>query len=110
MVLGLRTRPEHRAPSRGGPGRGVVEEAPAATAREEKRGREERGRMSGWVGFRGFHILHPRCAPAVEGPKRRTREGGVNGSQEKFYSRIRPMNPISLVHLRKLLLPSPRSH
>jgi hypothetical protein len=46
-----------------------------------------------------------------EGPIRRTREGGgVNGSRQKFYSRIRPMNPISLVHLHKLLLPSPRSH
>jgi hypothetical protein len=49
MGLGLRTRSGHRAPSRGGPGRGVVEEAPAAEearvseAAEERRGREEWG-------------------------------------------------------------------
>jgi hypothetical protein len=30
MGQGLRTRPGRRAPSRGGPGRGVIEEAPAA--------------------------------------------------------------------------------
>jgi hypothetical protein len=73
MGLGLRTRPGRRVPSRGRPGRGVVEEAPAAEearvseAAEERRGREERGKMSGWVGFGGFHIPHPRCAPAVGG-------------------------------------------
>jgi hypothetical protein len=39
-------------------------------------------------------------------PERR----GVYGSREKFYSKTRPINPISLVHLHKLLLPSPRSH
>jgi hypothetical protein len=32
------------------------------------------------------------------------------GVDKKIYSRIQPMNPISLVHLHKLLLPSPRSH
>jgi hypothetical protein len=36
--------------------------------------------------------------------------GVVNGSRKKFYSRIQPMNPISLVHLCKLLLPSSCSH
>jgi hypothetical protein len=47
MGLGLQTRPGRRAPSRGGPGRGVIEEAPAAEAArvseaaEERRGREE---------------------------------------------------------------------
>jgi hypothetical protein len=37
-------------------------------------------------------------------------EGEWMRVDKKFYSRIRPMNPISLVHLRKLLLPSLRSH
>jgi hypothetical protein len=36
--------------------------------------------------------------------------GGVNGRRQKLYSRIRHMNPISLEHLRKLLLPSSRNH
>jgi hypothetical protein len=73
MELGLRTRPGRRALLWGGPGRGVVEEAPAAEAAtvseaaEERRDREGRGRMSGWVGFGGFHIAYPRCAPAVGG-------------------------------------------
>jgi hypothetical protein len=73
MGLGMWTRPGRRAPSRGGPSRGVVEEAPAAEearvseAAEERRAERRGGGMSGWVGFGGLHIPHPRCAPAVGG-------------------------------------------
>jgi hypothetical protein len=45
-----------------------------------------------------------------EGPKWRTRERGSEWEPIKFYSRIRPMNPISLMHLRNLLFPSSRSY
>jgi hypothetical protein len=69
MGLGLRTRPGHRAPSRGGPGRGVIEEAPGAEAARFPRRLTPRGverpRGEGeneWVGGIWW-ISHP--APAL---------------------------------------------
>jgi hypothetical protein len=68
----------------------------------------------GAISSEGSARLHPPLAMGVVlSLKDRNGEperGGVNGSRWKFYSRIRPMNPNSLVHLRKLLLPSSRSH
>jgi hypothetical protein len=84
-VVELRTRPVRRASSRCKLSWGVIchrgaDPAGASSKRHPRRrrlgfqmemgkgrGREERGRMSGWVGFLGFHILHPRCAPTMGG-------------------------------------------
>jgi hypothetical protein len=66
-VVEVRTWPGRRAPSRGGPGRGIVEEAPTTVAARVSDGDEERERPRGegeneWVG--GISgISHP--APAL---------------------------------------------
>jgi hypothetical protein len=56
-------------------------------------------------------VLSPMCRfVALEGPERRTREGGSAWEPIKILLKNSAMNAKLLGHLRKLLLPNPRSH